>query len=64
MGRHRKLTAEQENEIYNRYLAGERVSTIANAMQLPYPLVYTSIKREKDYVKLLNTKEEVAPQEQ
>lgn len=46
MGRPRKLTAEQEAEVWNRYQSGEKVSAIAKAMSLPYMIVYTSIRRE------------------
>ncbi len=51
MGRPRKLTAEQEAEVWNQYQSGTKVAAIAREMQLPYMLVYLSIKREKDYNK-------------
>lgn len=46
MGRPRKLTAEQEAEVWNRYQSGEKIAKIAKAMNLPYIQVYTSIRRE------------------
>ncbi len=55
MGRHRKLTAEQENQIWFQYMTGDKsIATIANELNVPYMLAYLSIKREKDYNKFMS----------
>lgn len=48
MGRKRKLTGEQEQEIWNLYADGKRIGEIAKLLSLPYMLVYTSVRREKN----------------
>ena len=47
-GRPRKLTAEQEAQIWSQYQDGISIKLIAAAMGLSYQLVYLSIKRERD----------------
>lgn len=46
MGRKRKIDAVLMNEIVNAHLNGDTPATIARREQLPYGLVYTSLKRE------------------
>jgi len=48
MGRPRKLTAEQENEIWRLFTEGVKPSKIAKQMDLPYMIVYNSVRRETD----------------
>ena len=48
MGRPRKLSAEQEQEVWNLHVEGLTPAKIAKQLNLPYMLVYTSLKREKN----------------
>lgn len=46
MGRPRKLTAEQENEVYRRLQEGEKPSVIAKDLGVSYHIVYAVKVRE------------------
>lgn len=48
MGRPRKLSAEQEQEVWNLHVEGLTPAKIAKQLNLSYMLVYTSLKREKN----------------